>query len=122
MSTPVVSSPASYRKTLLSYIDILGFRDEIDSTTTNPGEIDNVHQVLQIMKDEMSAGGRTHRGPDGRKQRIFHALNFSDLTVRCTQIPDGENLADYVNWELLYLGEKQLQLLNGNVLLRGGSL
>jgi hypothetical protein len=109
-----------YRTALVTYIDLLGFSDLIQDSRANPSTVQKVLAIAKIVKEEFSAGGRVHRDAEGRKERIFSSFNFSDLTVRCTVMPDGSNVGDFVNWELFYVGEKQLALAQQGVLVRGG--
>src|SRR6266581_1138245 len=113
-------TPATYSQVLVTYIDILGFADLIKESQTDTRYVEKIVSLLTTMKDELSTGGRSHRGPDGRKEKIFTSFNFSDLIVRTTRIPDGVNIGDYLDWELFYLGEKQLSLALEGHLVRGG--
>ncbi|MGE5113688.1 MAG: hypothetical protein ACM3JB_22725 [Acidobacteriaceae bacterium] len=109
-----------YGKAMVTFIDILGFRQLIEVTRKESAKVATVAALLTSLKQRSSEGGRVHRTEDGKQQRIFHSFNFSDLTVRCTEVPNGASLPDYLNWELLYVGDLQLALLRERVLIRGG--
>ena len=110
----------TYSQTLVSYIDILGFADLIKDSQTGTDGVRKIIRLLTTMKDEFSIGGRVHRRPDGRTEKIFQSFNFSDLIVRTTRIPAGADIGQYLDWELFYLGEKQLSLAVEGHLVRGG--
>jgi hypothetical protein len=105
---------------MVTFIDILGFGHLIQGTRKDSDKVADVASLLVKLKKQTEAGGRIHRENGGTPQQIFHSFNFSDLTVRCTEIPSGANLSDFLNWELLYIGELQLGFLLEGILLRGG--
>jgi hypothetical protein len=109
-----------YNRTLISYIDILGFADLIKASRGEKSKIAKIANLLTTMRKRSAEGGRIHRRPDGEKETIFHSFNFSDLTVRTTRVPNNSNVADYVDWELFYLAETQLSLATDGFLIRGG--
>lgn len=114
---------SKYRRALITYIDILGFRELIEASKTNASEVENILELVRGVKQEFSAGGRATTTPDNRPKSIFYSTNFSDLTVRTTLIdetPSNSNISEYLNWEFLYIGGRQLQLALKGVLLRGG--
>jgi hypothetical protein len=116
----MTDAPSTYRQALVSYIDILGFAGLIkDSENTGAG-VAKIVRLLTTMKDEFSIGGHVHRRPDGRTEKIFQSFNFSDLIVRTTKVPEGADIGEYLDWELFYLGEKQLSLAIEGHLVRGG--
>jgi hypothetical protein len=110
----------SYRRALITYIDVLGFRELIEKSRKDPGQVGHIADLLGIAKNHLSSGGRIHRDDAGRPVRIFYSFSFSDLIVRCTEIPHDANIGDFVNWELLYISDKQWELARNGVLLRGG--
>jgi len=85
----------TYSQTLVSYIDILGFADLIKDSQTSTDGVREIIRLLTTMKDEFSIGGRVHRRPDGRTEKIFQSFNFSDLIVRTTRIPAGADICPY---------------------------
>jgi hypothetical protein len=111
---------ASYKTAMVTHLDILGFSRLIQESRTDVAAVGRIVSVLRTVKEQTASGGRIHRNEAGDKEKIFYAFNFSDLTVRCTVVPDGVDLGDYINWEILYVGAIQLDLLRNNVLLRGG--
>ena len=110
----------TYHKALVSYIDLLGFAELINDSLTDPLEVAKIAGLLTTMKEELSAGGRIHRDAKERVVKIFASFNFSDLIVRSTRIPDEAEVSSIVDWELFYLGGKQLDLAMDGVLVRGG--
>src|SRR5438067_1265751 len=110
----------TYRMAIVTYLDILGFSRLIDETRSDPSRTAKIAEALSNVKEKTSAGGRIHRNDGGEKQKIFYSFNFSDLTVRCTIVPAGVDLGEYLNWELLYVSNIQLSLLREGVPIRGG--
>ena len=76
--------------------------------------------LLNAIKSEFAAHGRVHRTQAGEIVRIFSSHDFSDLVVRCTEIPAGASVGDYIDSELFHLGYKQVFLVIEGVLIRGG--
>src|SRR5258707_6986281 len=110
----------SYNQEVVRYIDIIGFAELSKDSATAAAGVTKIVRLLTTMKLEFSIGGRIHRRPDGRTEKIFQSFNFSDLIVRTTRIPDGADIGEYLDWELFYLGEKQLSLAVEGHLVRGG--
>lgn len=114
---------SGYRRALITYIDILGFRELIEKSKNNSRDVENILELVRSVKQDFSIGGRLGLTEDKKVRRIFYATNFSDLTVRTTIVDDtfsSEQIAEYLNWELMYVGSRQLQLALNGILLRGG--
>jgi len=76
---------AAYREAVLVYIDILGFRKLIETSTTTPSTVPTILNALRELKQQTSEGGRViHEEGKQRPTWIFRGFNFSDLTVRAT--------------------------------------
>jgi hypothetical protein len=104
----------SYDKTLVSYIDILGFAELLKERGAA-----ELAGLLSTMKKNFKAGGRVHRTRSDEIVKIFKFFNFSDLIVRTTRIEPGANLGEIIDWELYYLSENQLSLALEGILVRG---
>jgi hypothetical protein len=104
---------------MVTFIDILGFRQLVDAPRDGNANVENIAEILGRLKYSSERGDLV-LSREGRTQQKFHAFNFSDLTVRCTEFPKGTFSNLYLSWELLYLGDLQLAFLIEGVLLRGG--
>ena len=102
---------AEYKKSIVSYLDILGFRALV-SGTSNPEVVARTLRALTRFSS-----------PDDHTVEMFGNTftNFSDLVLRTVPIrpklhPDGEGL---LYWELLDLVHVQAELIKEGVLVRG---
>jgi hypothetical protein len=102
-----------YRKAIVTYLDILGFRKLIENE--NP---ERVRRILHATRDRIDVGSfgfedadddGDEDGPLYRKDDAF-TLNFSDLTLRLTLLSAKEALQDRISMELRNLCEMQLDL------------
>jgi hypothetical protein len=109
-----------YSRTLVSYVDILGFADLISKSRTDVSQVGRVAAVLSTLKERSSHWSRIHRAPSGEPEKIFSSLDFSDHIVRCTRIAEDANVSDLIDSELFFLGDLQLKVAEYGVLLRGG--
>jgi hypothetical protein len=109
-----------YKKAMVTYLDILGFSELINESKETPAVIAKIQNDLINLKKKTSDGGLTYRNLKGQEEQIFHSYNFSDLTVRCTLLPEDADLNNFLSWELLYIGVTQERLLQDGVILRGG--
>lgn len=108
-----------YTKTLVTYLDILGFAELVDRSRSSPAEISRIQHILAALNRVGSAGPRPHEYSESEIRALFESFNFSDLTVRAIRVNDMQ-YAKFVDWELFYLAEHQLTLAAQGVLLRGG--
>ena len=108
------SDLGKYEKTLVSYLDILGFAELLNERSA--AEIAN---LLITVKRSFAAGGRVHRNRNDEVVRIFKWFNFSDLIVRTTRIEAEEEINRIVDWEVYYLSEMQLSMALDGILIRG---
>lgn len=104
----------NYDKTLVSYIDVLGFKDIPEKRGS-----EEVFQVLGKMKWNLESGGRVHYRNDEIIQ-IYKSFNFSDLIVRATRVEADADFGKILDWELFHLSENQLFLALEGILVRGG--
>jgi hypothetical protein len=110
----------TYRESLVVYIDILGFREMIEESRKAVSKVQEILELLKAIKSEFAAHGRVHRTDAGKIIKIFSSHDFSDLVVRCTEIPSGAPVGDYIDSEIFHLGYKQVFLVIEGVLIRGG--
>jgi hypothetical protein len=111
---------ANYRKVLLTYLDILGFRELIRQSNGNPGKVAEILHVLKVTKRKGTAGVATV-DDNGETKLITRTHNFSDLIIRITLIDNPDDLIVRLNMELMTLAAIQCELtaIHG-ILLRGG--
>jgi hypothetical protein len=107
-------APHDYDKTLVSYVDVLGFAELLKERTPT-----DVARLLTTMKQNFAAGGRVHRTRNDEIVKIFKSFNFSDLIVRTTRIEPVADVGEIIDWELYYLSENQLSLAVEGILIRG---
>jgi hypothetical protein len=111
---------ASYKKTLVSYVDILGFSAMIEKSRKDPAEIANLRDRLTAMR-RVAFENSEHRNSSGERIKVvFDSFSFSDLVVRCTGIGDELPWFILLNAELHYLATRQISLAAEGVLIRGG--
>jgi hypothetical protein len=99
-----------YAENLITYIDVLGFRQIIEQSKDNEDLCAQVQDQLSQIVDWF--------GQFGLKDR-FHSFSFSDLTVRATRVIDGDDVAERVDREAYYIAERQLQMAMRGWFLRG---
>ena len=75
-----------YRPVLLTYLDVLGFRDRIDKTKRNPSEVKETYDLLRRLQQQYSQSRRFVTGPDKKPHSITHFRSFSDLMLRITEV------------------------------------
>jgi len=100
----------TYSKSLVSYIDVLGFENLVSETVKDPSKVATIASLLTTMQENLSARARVHRDSNEKVVKIFDSFNLSDLAVRSTRIPDGAIIGHFVDWELFYLAANQLAL------------
>jgi hypothetical protein len=88
MSGETRSVDNTYSRAIVSYVDLLGFGQLIRDSRKNPTQIAKILNLLIKLKAAAGTGGLIHRKEDGKPEEIFYSFNFSDLTVRCTLVPD----------------------------------
>jgi len=108
-----------YRKVLLTYLDILGFRELIRQSALDASK---VHEILNILRIAKRKGTRGIAAADseGGTKTITRAVNFSDLILRITYIDQASDLIVRLNMELMKLAGIQCELTSQyGILLRG---
>jgi len=111
---------AGYKTGLLTYVDILGFRDLIDESVRDPNAITHISNILFQFEQQFTTGGRVGVDANNMPVRLSHFHNFSDLMLRITLVDENADLISYLNWELLTLAHRQLMvILSDGTLIRG---
>ncbi len=111
---------AGYETGLLTYLDILGFRDLIDESERDPSTIEKIAHILAQFEQQFTTGGRVGVDANNMPVPLSHFHNFSDLMLRVTLMRAGDDLIHFLNWELLTLAHRQLMiLLSDGTLVRG---
>lgn len=112
MEHAAAERPAQYQKSLLTYFDILGFR-ELVGTATDPEQVASKLRVFSRLS-------QPERGDMEKWQHTFS--HFSDLAVRNVPIKAREELGveqGLLYWELLDLAYIQSHLAEDGILIRG---
>jgi hypothetical protein len=110
-----------YNKTLVSYVDTLGFSAMVERSRREATEIAKLSSRLAAMK-RVAKENTEHRRASGERIEItFNSFSFSDLIVRCTAIEDEPPWFILLMGELQYLASRQATLAAAEgVFLRGG--
>lgn len=101
-----------YQKSLVTYLDILGFENLIQTKSAG-----YISRVLRLVREAIR--------PDSEDARLFgiQYQSFSDLTVVTSAVAATESVpgsSGLVFWELLGLVHAQADLAEKGILLRGG--
>lgn len=119
MSEPPPIETIVYQPYLLAYVDVLGFRDRINTTLKNPYEIQQTYALLHSMKD-YSAAQRFYSDAVEPPRSMSHFQAFSDLIIRATELNDKSLIADALNFESMVLAHAQCrEIFSSGILLRG---
>ena len=109
---------ATYKKAIVSYLDILGFRHLIKESEKSNKKVNEVLETLRTTKRKTDF---TVGAVDADTFQPFtQTQNFSDLIVRTTPTNAQEDLVPRLNMELMILAGIQCQLAKRGILLRGG--
>jgi hypothetical protein len=105
-----MSDPPQYRQALVSFVDILGFRDLVSSAT--------VPQILDVLHGKETLA--LHRGGGFLSEpREGTTFTFSDLIVNVTSLNESNPLPGLFD-ELVTLGDRQFWLAVQGIFVRGG--
>jgi len=111
---------AEYSKTLLVYVDIMGFKELIEKSETHPASVDTIVETISVLKQQATSG-LWLSSPWVMGAPKAQMRNFSDLIVRARPITPDDNVVMWVNTELMTLSDIQLQLyLTHGIMVRGG--
>jgi hypothetical protein len=114
MARAAEERPAQYQKSLLTYFDILGFREMVGSGA-DPEQVASRLRVFSRLS-------QPERGEMEKWQHTFS--HFSDLAVRNVPIKAREELGveqGLLYWELLDLAYIQSHLAEDGILIRGAT-
>jgi hypothetical protein len=114
MARAAEDRPAQYQKSLLTYFDILGFREMV-ATAADPEQVASRLRVFSRLS-------QPERGEMEKWQHTFS--HFSDLAVRNVPIKAREELGveqGLLYWELLDLAYIQSHLAEDGILIRGAT-
>lgn len=137
---------SEYRQAVVTYIDILGFREMVEESQRTASRIPELRGVLTALRSRIGTGRFFRRESPKNGMQVIHvegygndhgtvniqgrtplfrAFSFSDLTVRVTVIDPADEFWHILVVELLTLVYEQCRLAcrdNGNspILLRGG--
>lgn len=110
-------SPASepqYREALVSYVDIMGFKDLLDGTRAEPSGIRRT--VLEVQKHLL----HDDQDPDKESGQQID-IAFSDTVLSARFLPGPNDYRPGILFhELYHLHLAQVELLNRGILIRGG--
>lgn len=99
-----------YEQSLVTYLDILGFKNLIDQSAKDPEKVTRIIEILFELERQSTLGS-----PSTTTQ------NFSDLIIRAVRLGPDVNLLRVIDTECLVLAGIQCKLLIDNeVLIRGG--
>jgi hypothetical protein len=100
-----------YTQSIISYLDVLGFRDLIDNKSAG-----HISRIVRILKEKAKPDQEISKG-NGVK-----FFNFSDTVIRITPIKSQVNQKDKAGnlfWEILDLVHIQYHLICQEIILRG---
>jgi hypothetical protein len=108
---------AEYKDALVTYLDILGFRELVEQNERTPDEI---LDLLKLMKTKAEAQYGTLK-KDGTIKIVTASHAFSDLIIREVEF-DQANCASRLGSEMAVLAKIQFELLTTRrrTLIRGG--
>lgn len=102
------SQNIAYVPVLLTYLDVLGFREKVKKTQLTPSEVKKTHDLLKRLQQQYSQARRFVAGQNNKAHNVTQFRSFSDLMIRVTEIKQADDtLAGYLNWELVVLASTQ---------------
>jgi hypothetical protein len=110
--------PNSYQTALVTYVDLLAFRNLIERSKKNPAVVVEIIETLERFHRKLVPPVE-RRDPQSSPGRLA-SRNFSDHIVRCKFLPDVTDIGRYANDEYVFLSEVQMQLAVRGILVRGG--
>src|SRR5215469_7279759 len=102
--------PVKYVRSVVSYIDILGFRELIDTRTAG-----DISRILRILAESIAPSKSEAELFFGNKKPPF--TKFSDTVIRSVPIPETRKV-EFL-FELEHLTTAQIALLSENIVIRG---
>jgi hypothetical protein len=112
----------NHEECIVTYIDILGFKNFVASSVLDPATRAGILQALTEFNQEMGNHSTvTVEGEeDTRPSKKFDVRNFSDSILRFRRLGDEVDIGQAVSHEVLDICFAQATLLEHGVLLRGG--
>ena len=115
--------PPVYDQALVTYIDILGFKDLISSSAKDPSKVGDILNTLRIIAKKGRGLSYSETTLNGKVKLNVRTTNFSDLIVRATFLygVTFERLSEQLYYESGMLAAMQCELTaKHGVLVRGG--
>jgi hypothetical protein len=109
-----------YKKCIITYIDILGFKAMVDESISHAGTREGILHALRKIDSEVRNPGIFHVDDNERKLEGFEVRGFSDLIVRFRPLPVAADQDYAVFREILDICFAQAELLKHGTLIRGG--
>src|SRR5258708_39865139 len=110
---------AAYKKYLLVYLDILGFKDLIEGSEADAKKVDEIAKTLDITQERATFGRAMIS--DAFPEWACQIQTFSDLIIRATPVTEIKDLASQMDFELISMGAIQSKVTcEHGILLRGG--
>jgi hypothetical protein len=106
-----------YKDSLVTYVDLIGSSDLIESSEQNTSLIKTILDRLTLLKEIVGSGHLFHT-TDLPDKCWFKS--FSDLVVRVIPLTSVVNVVDALSRELFYLAISQFELAKDGVWIRGG--
>jgi hypothetical protein len=103
-----------YRDAVVTFIDILGFKDMISNLNENT--INDILQLFHLQYNQDSLSDQSDWGKTYTTEIHF----FSDSVVRVKYTDEDEEFLNAVTDEIISLAVMQLELLKHDILIRGG--
>jgi hypothetical protein len=106
-----------YKDSLVTYVDLIGSSDLIESSEKNPSLIKTILDRLKLFRESVGIGNLFHTTDSSAG---YSFMSFSDLVVRTVPLVNGVSLVDALSRELFYLAVRQFELAKDGVWIRGG--
>lgn len=105
-------SEFDYRETLVTFLDILGFKEMVKASENDSSQVILLRRNLNALRERFAKGKNFKRETRSSESPvpIFRAFSFSDLTVRATVIDPIEELTYVLSNELHTLVNMQCEL------------
>jgi hypothetical protein len=114
-----------YRRALVTFIDILGFKDLIEQSRSDedcsPVAVDKILRIVSKLKRANDFTGRVNEDKEGYRVVNFSSTNFSDCLVRSTWINSPDDFIKAIYAEFLSIASMQSYVTTyEGMMIRGG--
>jgi hypothetical protein len=114
-----------YRRALVTFIDILGFRDLIEQSRSgehcSPVAVDKILRIVSRLKRANDFTGRVKEDKEGHRVVNFSSTNFSDCLVRSTWINSPDDFIEAIYSEFVSIASMQSYVTTyEGMMIRGG--